>query len=58
MGLAGMVIVRDDAEAALPLPRDYGVDDLPVIAQDATLGGDEPLAPRRRGVHRADSVTS
>lgn len=37
MGLAGMVIVRDDAEAALPLPRDYGVDDLPVIVQDATL---------------------
>ncbi len=37
MGLAGMVILRDDAEAALPLPRDYGVDDLPVIVQDATL---------------------
>ncbi len=45
MGLAGMVIVRDDAEAALPLPRDYGVDDLPVIVQDATLAA----GPLRRG---------
>ncbi|WP_411699991.1 multicopper oxidase family protein [Conyzicola sp.] len=34
-GLAGMVIVRDEPEAALPLPRDYGVDDVPVIVQDA-----------------------
>jgi suppressor of ftsI len=43
MGLAGMVIVRDEVEAALPLPRDYGVDDLPVIVQDAILG-DGPLS--------------
>jgi FtsP/CotA-like multicopper oxidase with cupredoxin domain len=34
MGLDGMFIVHDDAEAALPLPRDYGVDDIPVIVQD------------------------
>ncbi|MEI5583012.1 MULTISPECIES: multicopper oxidase family protein [unclassified Agromyces] len=36
-GLAGMFIVRDEAEAALPLPREYGVDDLPVIVQDAAF---------------------
>ncbi|GGI47209.1 FtsP/CotA-like multicopper oxidase with cupredoxin domain [Agromyces flavus] len=36
-GLAGMFLVRDDAEAALPLPREYGVDDLPVIVQDAAF---------------------
>jgi bilirubin oxidase len=32
-GLAGMIIVRDPAEAALTLPRTYGVDDFPVIVQ-------------------------
>lgn len=34
MGLAGMIIVRDDEEAALDLPRTYGVDDIPLILQD------------------------
>ena len=33
-GLAGMIIVADDAERALELPSDYGVDDLPVVLQD------------------------
>lgn len=33
-GLAAAAIVQDDHEAALPLPRNYGVDDIPVILQD------------------------
>lgn len=33
-GMAGMIIVRDDEEAALNLPRTYGVDDIPLIIQD------------------------
>ena len=33
-GLAGLVLLRDDEESALPLPRTYGVDDLPVVVQD------------------------
>ncbi|PWF99879.1 multicopper oxidase family protein [Levilactobacillus bambusae] len=33
-GLAGMVLVKDDVEAKLPFPRNYGVDDIPVILQD------------------------
>ncbi|MCM0677416.1 multicopper oxidase domain-containing protein [Micromonospora phytophila] len=33
-GLAGLFLVDDDREAALPLPRRYGVDDIPVIVQD------------------------
>ena len=33
MGIAGMIIVRDDEEALLNLPRTYGVDDIPVIIQ-------------------------
>ncbi len=36
-GLAGMFILDDPQEAALDLPRDYGVDDLPLIVQDKNL---------------------
>ena len=32
-GAAGLIIVRDPIEAALSLPRKYGVDDFPVIVQ-------------------------
>ena len=32
-GIAGMIIVKDPVEAALTLPRTYGVDDFPVIVQ-------------------------
>lgn len=47
-GLAGMFLVDDPASAALPLPRAYGVDDLPVIVQDVRLRGD-----RLDGAHAA-----
>ena len=33
-GLAGLFIVKDSAEAALTLPRTYGVDDIPLIVQN------------------------
>lgn len=32
-GIAGMIIVRDAEEAALTLPRTYGVDDIPLVIQ-------------------------
>ncbi len=32
-GVAGMIIVRDQVESALNLPRNYGVDDFPVVIQ-------------------------
>lgn len=32
-GIAGMIIVRDNVESALPLPRSYGTDDFPVVIQ-------------------------
>lgn len=32
-GLSGFIIVRDSSEAALNLPRDYGVDDFPIVVQ-------------------------
>jgi FtsP/CotA-like multicopper oxidase with cupredoxin domain len=40
-GLAGMFILDDPEEAALPLPRTYGVDDVPVIVQDKKFDGSE-----------------
>jgi len=30
-GAGGLIIVRDPEEAALPLPRTYGVDDIPLV---------------------------
>ncbi|CAN5279155.1 multicopper oxidase domain-containing protein [soil metagenome] len=48
-GLAGMFIVDDPAEQALPLPRNYGVDDVPVIVQDVAFAGDGSLTSSRDG---------
>lgn len=39
-GLAGMFLVQDEVEASLPLPREYGVDDFPVIVQDRSFNAD------------------
>lgn len=33
-GMAGFIIVRDNEEAQLNLPRTYGVDDFPIVIQD------------------------
>lgn len=45
-GLAGMFLLDDPAADALDLPRDYGIDDIPVIVQDKKFRGgklaDEP----------------
>ncbi|MGR0219325.1 multicopper oxidase family protein [Agromyces sp. ZXT2-6] len=48
-GLAGMFLLRDEAEAALPLPREYGVDDLPVIIQDVALTDEGRLETAPQG---------
>ena len=37
LGLAGMIIVKDAEEAALNLPRTYGVDDFPLIMQTKAI---------------------
>ncbi|MFN0031213.1 MAG: multicopper oxidase domain-containing protein [Flavobacteriales bacterium] len=36
-GLAGMIIIKDEVEAALDLPRTYGVDDFPLIVQSKSF---------------------
>ena len=47
MGIAGFIIVQDDEEAALDLPRTYGVDDFPVVVQDRKFdpNGDFVMGP-------------
>ena len=39
-GLAGLFIIEDDLSDALPLPRSYGVDDVPLILQDRRFHDD------------------
>ncbi|WP_082738572.1 multicopper oxidase family protein [Microbacterium sp. CCH5-D1] len=36
-GIGGFFLLDDDNESQLPLPREYGVDDLPLIVQDRTF---------------------
>jgi FtsP/CotA-like multicopper oxidase with cupredoxin domain len=48
-GLAGLFIVDDDEQAALDLPREYGVDDIPVIVQDKRFDGDGQLVAGEHG---------
>ena len=35
LGIGGLIIVRDPIEAALALPRKYGVDDIPLVLTDS-----------------------
>jgi len=41
-GLAGFYIVQDDKEKALPLPRGYGVHDIPLVLKDVMIAP-EPM---------------
>jgi blue copper oxidase len=36
-GIAGMIIIKDAEEAALELPRTYGVDDFPLVVQSKSF---------------------
>jgi FtsP/CotA-like multicopper oxidase with cupredoxin domain len=42
-GVAGMILVGDTEASRLPLPRTYGVDDVPVILQDKNFHDDGRL---------------
>ena len=42
-GIAGLIIVKDDEEAALDLPRDYGVDDFPLVIQTKDFDADNQI---------------
>ena len=40
MGLVGMFIINDNSSAAVALPHNYGVDDIPLILQSEIVGSD------------------
>lgn len=42
-GIAGFIIVRDSEEAALNLPRTYGVDDFPLVIQTKTFDANKEI---------------
>ena len=42
-GLAGPIIIDDEEADALPLPREYGVDDIVLVLQDRLFGRDGEL---------------
>lgn len=42
-GAAGMIIIKSEAEAALDLPRTYGVDDFPLIIQGKEFDDENQL---------------
>jgi blue copper oxidase len=44
MGLAGLIIVEDEASGGLGLPAAYGLDDLPLVLQDRTFALDGSFA--------------
>jgi blue copper oxidase len=48
-GLAGLFIVDDETESALDLPREYGVDDIPIIVADKRFDGDGQLVEGKQG---------
>jgi bilirubin oxidase len=43
LGAAGMIIVRDTIEAALTLPRKYGVDDFPLVLQSKSFDANKQI---------------
>jgi FtsP/CotA-like multicopper oxidase with cupredoxin domain len=42
-GIAGMIIVRDEVEAAIDLPRTYGVDDFPIMIQSKAFDSNNQI---------------
>lgn len=43
LGISGFIIVRDEDESALNLPRNYGVDDFPLAIQTKTFDADKQI---------------
>ena len=51
-GVAGLYIIEDKNSQSLPLPKEYGVDDIPLIIQDRTFvdGKMQPYAVKHRQI--------
>ncbi|CAC9505024.1 Multicopper oxidase [uncultured Gammaproteobacteria bacterium] len=48
-GMAGFFIIDDKVSKKLPIPKDYGVDDFPVVVQDRRFDKDGQLLYLNRG---------
>lgn len=56
-GLAGMILVRDEASNALGLPQRYGLDEFPLIVQDRNFNPDgsfQTLEEQGGGLRKGD----
>ncbi len=42
-GISGLIIIKDDEEAALNIPRTYGVDDIPMVIQTKQLDANNQI---------------
>lgn len=54
MGIAGLIIIRDSAEAALNLPRTYGTDDIPLVLQSRGFDAQNQFLMMMPGSMRMD----
>lgn len=50
-GVAGMIIVRDNQESALNLPRNYGVDDFPIVIQSRAFDSNRQFVVKTTDDH-------
>jgi FtsP/CotA-like multicopper oxidase with cupredoxin domain len=57
-GIAGMIILDDDASRSSGLPSTYGVDDIPLILQDKLFKGDGEFKESVSGVNGLIGATS
>lgn len=57
-GIAGFIIVRDTAEAALALPRTYGVDDFPLAIQTKVFDSNNQIVTGQNALDTALMVNA
>lgn len=57
-GIAGFIIVRDSAEAALSLPRTYGVDDFPLVIQTKVFDNNNQIVTGQNALDTALMVNA
>ncbi len=58
MGIAGLIYVKDAEEAALNLPRTYGVDDIPLVIQTKLLDNNNQIqiSSQMDSIHMVNGV--
>jgi blue copper oxidase len=56
MGLTGMILVDDGSDARLGLPLTFGIDDLPLILQDRSIGEDGSIAYDNKDLNPLDVI--